>query len=198
MAKYDLGELPYDYSALEPFISGRIVELHHDKHHNAYVVGANQALEQIDEALDKENFKIVNQLEKNLAFNLGGHVNHTIYWHNMAPKVDPHGELLEAIIDQFGSLEKFRLYFTQVALGVQGAGWAILVYDIVKGKLLPIQLYDHQGNVPVGMYPILLLDVWEHAYYLDYLNVRADYVKAWWNVVNWEDANERFKKARSI
>jgi Fe-Mn family superoxide dismutase len=197
---YLLGELPYDYSALEPYISGKIIELHHDKHHAAYVNGANTALEQIFEASQKEDLKTVNQMEKNLAFNLGGHINHTVYWQNMAPagETEPHGDLLDAIVDQFGSLDKFKAYFNAIAAGVQGSGWALLVYDAIQKKLLPIQLYDHQSNLPVGLIPILLLDVWEHAYYLDYLNVRADYIKAWWSVVNWTDANKRFVEARKI
>jgi Fe-Mn family superoxide dismutase len=195
MEKYTLGDLPYDYSALEPYISGKIMELHHDKHHAAYVTGANQALEQIAEANEKGQLGTVNLLQKNLAFNVGGHNNHTVFWNNMAPESEPHGELLEAIKDQFGSLDKFKAYFTAVAIGVQGSGWAVLAWDLINRKLLPIQMYDHQGNLPIGQVPILMLDLWEHAYYLDYLNVRADYVKAWWNIVNWVDINDRFKKA---
>jgi Fe-Mn family superoxide dismutase len=200
MSIYNLSELPYDYSALEPYISGKIIELHHDKHHAAYVAGANQAIEQIEESSDKGELAKVNMLEKNLAFNLGGHVNHTAYWQNMAPagSTEPYGDLSDAIVDQFGSIEKFKAYFTATALGVQGSGWAVLVYDTISEKLIPIQMYDHQANLPVGLIPILLLDVWEHAYYLDYLNVRDDYVSAWWNLVNWKDANERFSNARSI
>jgi len=197
MSKYELGELPYDYSALEPYISGKIVEIHHDKHHLTYVKGANLAIEQLEEASDTQELSKVNQIEKNLAFNLGGHVNHTVYWQNMSPEKNqsPEGELLVAIQEQFGSVEKFKGYFSAVAVGVQGSGWAILAWDQVAQQLVVLQQYDHQGNLSVGLQPILLLDLWEHAYYLDYLNVRPDYIKAWWSIVNWQDAGKRFDDA---
>ncbi|MDR2538760.1 MAG: superoxide dismutase, partial [Bifidobacteriaceae bacterium] len=145
---YQLPELPYDYSALEPFISGAIMELHHDKHHNAYVTGANQSLEQLEEARAKENFSTVNQLSKNFAFNYAGHVNHSVFWPNMAPQSDnlePFGNLKDALVDQFGSIELFRKQFFAVAAGVQGSGWAVLVYDALGKKLAIVQLYDHQA-----------------------------------------------------
>lgn len=198
MAVYTLPELTYDYGALEPHISGKITELHHDKHHAAYVTGANTALEQLAEARDKGDFSTINQVEKNLAFNLGGHVNHSAWWANLSPEGgEPEGDLLEQLGADFGSVENFKKQFTAVALGVQGSGWSILAWDSIAGKLITVQLYDQQGNLALGLVPIILLDVWEHAYYLDYLNVRADYVKAWWNVVNWKDAAERLARAKS-
>jgi Fe-Mn family superoxide dismutase len=193
--KYELPELPYDYSDLEPYISGAIMELHHDKHHNAYVAGANQSLEQLEDARQKDDFGMINQLSKNYAFNFAGHVNHSVFWDNMAPTgQEAHGELLEAIKDQFGSLEIFKKQFSAVAAGVQGAGWAVLVWDALAKRLQIVQLFDHQANLALSLTPILLLDVWEHAYYLDYKNVRGDYINAWWNIINWEDANKRFTK----
>ncbi|MDR2748833.1 MAG: superoxide dismutase [Bifidobacteriaceae bacterium] len=193
--KYELPELPYDYSDLEPYISGAIMELHHDKHHNAYVAGANQSLEQLEDARQKDDFGKINQLSKNYAFNFAGHVNHSLFWDNMAPTgQEAHGELLEAIRDQFGSLEIFKKQFSAVAAGVQGAGWAVLVWDALAKRLQIVQLFDHQANLALSLTPILLLDVWEHAYYLDYKNVRGDYINAWWNIINWEDANKRFTK----
>ncbi|WP_019147840.1 superoxide dismutase [Timonella senegalensis] len=198
MAVYSLPELSYDYGALEPHISGRIMELHHSKHHQAYVTGANTALEQLEEARAKGDFSAINQIEKNLAFNLGGHVNHTAFWANLSPEGgEPEGDLAAAIDEQFGSLEAFKKHFAAVAAGVQGSGWAILAWDSLGQKLIIVQLYDQQGNIPMGLTPIVLLDVWEHAYYLDYQNVRADYVNAWWNIVNWKDAGERFARART-
>lgn len=197
MADYTLPDLPYDYSALAPHISARIMELHHSKHHNAYVTGAKTALEQLHEARESGNLANVNKLEKDLAFNLGGHVNHSIFWTNLTPESgEPTGELLEAIGAQFGSLEKFQAHFNAVALGVQGSGWAVLAYDVLGERLSVFQLFDQQGNVPFGLVPVLMLDVWEHAYYLDYANVRADYVKAFWNIVNWENVAARYAAAK--
>ncbi|MFN8047652.1 MAG: superoxide dismutase [Ancrocorticia sp.] len=194
MSIYTLPELDYDYSALEPHISGRIMELHHSKHHQAYVTGANTALEQLAEARESGNFASVNKLEKDLAFNLGGHLNHSIFWQNLSPNGGgaPEGELAAAIDEHFGSFDKFKAHFTATALGVQGSGWAVLAWDSLGAKPVIFQLFDQQSNAPLGVTPLLQLDVWEHAYYLDYLNVRADYVKAFWNIANWEDVARRF------
>jgi Fe-Mn family superoxide dismutase len=191
--------LPYDYSALEPAISPRIMELHHDKHHAAYVAGANLALEKLDEVRASGKFDTVNMLEKNLAFNLGGHINHSIFWKNLSPEGGdkPDGELGAAIDDNFGSFDVFRAQFEAVALGIQGSGWAILAWDSLSQKLVIVQLYDHQANIAPTLVPVAILDMWEHAFYLDYLNVKGDYVKAWWNIVNWADAQERFAAATS-
>ena len=199
MTAYTLPELPYDYAALEPHISGKIMQLHHDKHHQAYVTGANTALEQLAEARDSGNLGAVNKLEKDLAFNVGGHVNHTIFWNNLSPEGGdrPEGELASAIDEFFGSFEKFQAHFTATALGVQGSGWAVLAWDALGQRANVIQLFDQQANLPAGTVPLLMLDVWEHAYYLDYLNVRADYVKAFWNIANWADVAGRLAAARS-
>ena len=200
MADYSLPDLPYDYGALEPHISGQIMELHHSKHHQTYVTGANTALEQLAEAREKETIGTqVNLLEKNLAFNLAGHVNHSVFWPNMSPDgADaPDGELASAIDEHFGSLDAFKTHFTASATGIQGSGWSILAWDSVGSRPLIWQLYDHQANMPIGLTPLLMLDMWEHAFYLQYKNVKPDYVKAWWNVVNWEDVNRRFTAART-
>ncbi|MDI9587830.1 MAG: superoxide dismutase [Acidobacteriota bacterium] len=198
MAVYTLPELDYDYAALEPHISAQIMELHHSKHHNTYVGGANAALEKLEEARDKGDLAAINLYEKNLAFNLGGHSNHSVFWKNMTPEGQgrPEGELAAAIDEYFGSFEKFQAQFTAVATGIQGSGWAILAYDTISDRLVTFQLFDQQGNVPVGVVPLLMLDMWEHAFYLDYKNVKGDYVKAWWNVVNWDDVAKRFDTAR--
>jgi Fe-Mn family superoxide dismutase len=198
MAEYTLPELTYDYSALEPSISATIMELHHSKHHQAYVTGANAALAALAEARDKNELANVNKLEKDLAFNLGGHVNHSIFWTNMSPDGGdkPTGDLASAIDDQFGSFDKFTAHFTAAAMGVQGSGWAALTWDSIGQNLLINQFFDQQANFAAGTVPLLLLDVWEHAYYLDYKNVRADYVKAFWNIANWANVQDRFTVAR--
>ena len=198
MAEYTLPDLGYDYSALEPSISGAIMELHHSKHHQAYVTGANTALAQLAEARDSDNLANVNKLQKDLAFNLGGHVNHSIFWTNLSPNGGdkPTGELASAIDDGFGSFDKFTAHFTAAALGVQGSGWSALVWDSIGEQLIVQQFFDQQSNFAAGTVPLLLLDVWEHAYYIDYKNVRADYVKAFWNIANWANVSERFTAAR--
>src|SRR5215207_7542284 len=160
MAAYVLPDLPYDYGALEPHISGEIMELHHDKHHATYVKGLNTALEKLEEARETDSFDSVAGLEKNLAFNLGGHVNHSVFWPNMSPDGGdkPTGELAAALDEHFRSFDGFRAYFTAVALGVQGSGWSILAWDLMSGRPVVVQLYDHQGNLPPGQVPLLLLD----------------------------------------
>jgi len=199
MAQYTLPDLPYDYGALEPYISGQIMELHHDKHHAAYVKGANTALEQMAEARDKQSFGTGTLLEKNLAFNLGGHINHSIFWPNMSPDGGdkPDGELGAAIDEFFGSFDGFRAQFEAAAAGLQGSGWSMLVWDTLGQRLNVMQLFDQQGNLPAAQIPVVLLDMWEHAFYLQYKNVKTDYIGAWWNVVNWADAKARFDAARS-
>ena len=198
MAEYTLPALAYDYSALAPSISGTIMELHHSKHHQAYVTGANTALAQLAEARDSGQLAYVNKLEKDLAFNLGGHVNHSIFWTNLSPDGGdkPTGELASAIEDFFGSFDKFQAHFTAAALGVQGSGWAVLAWDSIGQRLIIQQFFDQQANFAAGTIPVLMLDVWEHAYYLDYRNVRADYVKAFWNITNWANVQARFDAAR--
>jgi superoxide dismutase, Fe-Mn family len=200
VADYTLPELPYDYGALEPHVSGEIMELHHSKHHAAYVKSANTALEQMAEARASGQLGTVNLLAKNLAFNLGGHVNHSVFWPNMSPDGGdkPDGELAAAIDEFFGSFDGFRAQFTANALGIQGSGWSILAWDALGQRLMLEQVYDHQGNLAPGTIPLLLLDMWEHAFYLQYRNVKPDYVEAWWNVANWADVARRFEQAQPV
>ena len=198
MAVYELPDLPYAYDALEPHISAEIMELHHDKHHANYVKGANAALEALEAERNGEaDADKIRALSKNLAFNLGGHTNHSIFWKNMAPNAggNPTGAIAEAIDRDFGSFEGFKKQFSAVANGLQGSGWAVAGYDHVAGRLIIQQMTDQQGNISVDFTPVLMLDMWEHAFYLQYKNVKADYVTAWWNVVNWDDVNERYTKA---
>ncbi|GAA2122728.1 superoxide dismutase [Kocuria sp. WRN011] len=197
--KFTLPDLPYDYAALEPHISAQIMQLHHDKHHNTYVTGANTALEKMEEARANGDAAGAAKLSKDLQFNLGGHINHSIFWKNLSPEGGdkPEGELAAAIDNFFGSFDNFRDQFTAVATTIQGSGWAILAYEPIAGNLVIEQMYDQQNGVPVATIPLLQLDMWEHAFYLDYQNVKADYVKAFWNIVNWADVAERFEKART-
>ncbi|MFM1726575.1 MULTISPECIES: superoxide dismutase [Rhodococcus] len=200
MSVYTLPDLPYDYAALEPHISGKIMELHHDKHHAAYVAGANTALDKLAELREADALApVVNLHEKNLAFHLGGHTNHTVFWNNLSPEGGdkPEGELAAAIDDQFGSFDAFRSHFSANANAIQGSGWSILAWDSIGQRLIIVQLYDQQGNISIGLTPLLMLDMWEHAFYLDYQNVKGDYVNAFWNIVNWADVADRFAKART-
>ncbi len=190
---YQLPELNYDYSALEPHISARIMELHHSKHHQAYVTGANAALEAMEKARSEDNFATLPKLQKDLAFNLGGHVNHSIFWKNLSHSSSaPEGDLAAAITEYFGSFEAFKNHFSAAAIGIQGSGWAYLAWDALGNRMIIGQLYDQQGNLAMGNIPLLMLDMWEHAFYLDYQNVKADYVKAFWNIISWEDVANRF------
>ena len=199
MPAYELPDLPYDYAALEPHISGAIMELHHDKHHATYVKGANTALEKLAEARSTSSFTAINGIEKDLAFNLGGHINHSVFWPNLSPDGGdkPDGDLGAAIDEYFGSFDGFRAQFEANATSIQGSGWSILAYDALGQRLNIVQLFDQQGNLPLAQIPIVLLDMWEHAFYLQYKNVKPDYVKAWWNVVNWADAQKRFAAAKA-
>ncbi|HEX7252980.1 MAG TPA: superoxide dismutase [Thermoanaerobaculia bacterium] len=198
MPTYKLPDLEYDYGALEPFISGKIMELHHDKHHGAYVKGANETLDKLAEARSKGNFDSIGALEKKLAFNVSGHVLHSLFWKNMEPKADdrPTGELADAIQRDFGSFETFRKQMTAAAGSIMGSGWAVLVWEPMGGRLVTAQIYDHQGNVTQAGTPLLVLDAWEHAFYLQYQNRKTEFFEAIWNVWDWKDVAARFEAAR--
>ena len=198
MATYTLPDLPYDYGALAPHIAPEIMELHHSKHHQTYVTGANTALDQLAEARANGELGNVNKLEKDLAFNLGGHVNHSVFWKNMSPDGggEPTGDVAAAIDEFFGGFDGFKKQFAANAAGIQGSGWSVLAWDSLGQRLNVFQLFDQQANVPLGQVPVLQLDMWEHAFYLQYKNVKADYVTAWWNVVNWADVEARLAAAR--
>ena len=200
MALYELPELPYDYSALEPHYSAEVLELHHDKHHKAYVDGANTTFEKLSEARDSGDFGTINQLEKNMAFHLSGHVLHSLLWTNLSPDGggEPEGELAAAVKESFGSYEAVRAQMTEAANNVQGSGWAALSWEPLGRRLIVEQVYDHQGNVGQGGPPLLALDMWEHAYYLQYKNVKKDWVEAFWNIVNWPDVANRFDRVKSL
>ena len=189
--KYVLPELPYAYDALEPHISAEIMELHHSKHHQNYVNGANAALEKLEAARkDGSIAAVVTALSKDLAFNLGGHTNHSLFWENLGPNGGgkPTGALAAAIDADFGSFEEFQKHFA-------AAGWAVLAYDKIGERLVIEQMTDQQGNLSIDLVPLLLLDMWEHAFYLQYKNVKADYVAAVWNVFNWDEVAARYAAA---
>ena len=197
MSVYTLPDLAYDYGALEPHISGRIMQLHHDKHHSAYVKGANETLERLAEARRKDDSGSIASLEKSLAFHVSGHVLHSLFWRNMKPKSGdgPTGELAKAIDRDFGSFEAFRKELTAGASSIMGSGWAALVWEPTARRLVTAQIYDHQGNVTQGGTPLLVLDAWEHAFYLQYENRKTDFFEAVWNVWDWEDVTTRYEAA---
>jgi Fe-Mn family superoxide dismutase len=200
MADYTLPDLPYDYGALEPHYSGQILELHHDKHHAAYVAGANTTLEKLADARSKGDYGAIVGLEKTLAFNVSGHVLHSIFWKNLSPDGGdkPDGELAAAVDEHFGTFDGFQAQLTQATTTIQGSGWGVLAWEPLGQRLVIEQVYDHQGNVGNGSIPLLAFDAWEHAFYLQYKNVKADFVTALWKIVNWADVAERFSRARGV
>jgi Fe-Mn family superoxide dismutase len=200
MPKYTLPDLEYDFGALEPHISGQIMQLHHDKHHAAYVKKANETLDQLDEARDKSDFTRIAGLEKSLAFNLSGHVLHSLFWRNLMPKGGgrPKGELATAIARDFGSFEGFQKQINEVSATIMGSGWGALVYEPMAGRLLCSQIYDHQSNLAQAGVPLLVIDAWEHAYYLQYKTEKAKFFEAVWNLWNWDDVAQRYAAATKM
>jgi Fe-Mn family superoxide dismutase len=200
MATYTLPDLPYDFGALEPHVSGKIIELHHDKHHAAYVAGANTALDALAEARSKHDFSKIAAVERALAFNVSGHVLHSLFWQNMAPKSggQPDGTLATQIDRDFGTFAAFREQMVNAAMTIMGSGWAALCWDPVGKKLLTTQIHDHQSQITQGGIPLLVLDAWEHAYYLQYGPDKKKFFEAIWNVWNWADVARRFESVRGI
>eukprot|EP00128_Syssomonas_multiformis_P018911 Colp12_sorted_trinity150504_noHs@3543 len=201
-AKHTLPDLPYDYNALEPVISAEIMKLHHDKHHRAYVTNLNIVEEKIAEAVHKQDTATVISLQNNFRFNAGGHINHTIFWSNLTSpskaKGQPEGELATKIKEDFGSFENFVTLFNTQTAAVQGSGWGWLGFNKAANKLTVIATPNQDPLQPVtGLVPLLGVDVWEHAYYLQYKNARPDYLKEIWKIINWDDVSARFSKAKS-
>jgi len=198
-SKATLPDLPYDYNALEPVISAEIMQLHHSKHHNAYVTNFNVANEKLSEALATGCPSASIALQPAIRFNGGGHINHSIFWTNLCPvkqSGEPSSELMAAIKRDFGSLESMQEKVSAAAVAVQGSGWAWLGYN-KQSKRLQVAACPNQDplEATTGLAPLFGIDVWEHAYYLQYKNVRPDYVKAIWKVANWKDISGRFSKA---
>lgn len=195
-----LPELPYAYNALEPYISEEIMRLHHDKHHRSYVEGLNKAELNLKKARDNNDFALIKHWSRELAFHGSGHYLHTIFWKNMIPKGggSPQGLLKREIENYFGSYDKFKKQFSEAAKQVEGVGWAILVWSPRARHLEILQSERHMLLTQWDTIPLLVLDVWEHAYYLQYKNNRGGYVDNWWNLVNWNDVEMRFDKASEI
>lgn len=197
---YKLPTLLYGYKDLEPYMSEEVLTLHHTKHHQAYVSAANALLEKIWEAREKNLELDYRAVLKSLSFNVAGHILHETFWKIMAPansgKNKPQGEILKIIEKEFSSFERFKTEFSETAKSVEGSGWAILAYHKEQANLSIIQVEKHNVNFYPEQIVLLCLDVWEHAYYLDYKNDRAKFIENWWNIVNWEEVNNRFKKNR--
>ena len=197
---HKLPPLPYAYNALEPVIAEEIMKLHHSKHHQSYVNGLNKAEKEMQKARQTGDFGLIKHWEREAAFNGAGHYLHTIFWSIMSPNGGgkPKGQLGKAINDSFGSFEKFKKHFSEAAKNVEAVGWAILVWSPRSHRLEILQAEKHQNLSQWDVVPLLVLDVWEHAYYLQYKNERAKYVDNWWQIVNWNEVEQRFNKARTL
>lgn len=200
IGQHRLPPLPYPYDALEPHIDERTMRLHHDRHHQSYVDGLNRAEQMMAEARRSGDFDLLKHWEREAAFNGGGHYLHTLFWTIMSPDGggDPTGELAEQIRRDFGGIEPFRRHVSAAAEKVEGGGWAILVWSPRARRLEILQSEKHQNLSQWDVIPLLVLDVWEHAYYLKYQDDRKAYIDAWWNVVNWPAVAERFRRARTL
>ncbi|KAK9885243.1 hypothetical protein WA026_010744 [Henosepilachna vigintioctopunctata] len=196
--KFTLPELTYNYKALEPIISGEIMEIHHTKHHQAYITNYNTAEEKLKAAVEKGDANSIIALQGALRFNGGGHINHSIFWKNLTPdSTKPSSELSAVIESSFGSFDKMKQELSAVSVGVQGSGWGWLGYDKKTGSIKAVACANQDPlQATTGLIPLLGIDVWEHAYYLQYRNVRADYVKSIFDVVNWNDVSERLINAK--
>ena len=196
---HELPPLPYAYDALEPHIDERTVRIHHDLHHAGYVAGLNSAEAKLAAARQSGDFGLIKHWARELAFHGSGHLLHTLYWQNMGPGGGgaPAGPLAEQLSKDFGSFETFKKEFTAATAAVEGSGWGLLVWNPTFGKLEVLQTEKHQDLTQWGVVPLLVCDVWEHAYYLHYQNVRAAYIDAWWNVVNWSDVQDKLDAARA-
>ncbi|AWV87904.1 superoxide dismutase [Bradymonas sediminis] len=198
--EHKLPELPYAYDALEPFIDEQTMRLHHDIHHNGYVNGLNKAEADLAAARESGDFSKIADIQRRLAFHGSGHVNHTLFWRNMCPPgdyKDPSGDLAKQIEKDFGSLENLKAQFAAAAKTVEGNGWGFLVWSPEGGYLTTVAAENHQKNFVNNQIPLLVLDVWEHAYYLKYQNKRGDYVENFFKIVNWENVAQNFANAKA-
>lgn len=198
---YSLPDLPYDYKALAPYISEEQLRLHHQKHHQAYATGVNAVFEKLDKARKDNTSLDMKATLKELSFHMGGYRLHNKFWRNMAPPGKggggvPKGDFSDAIDEEYGKFDRFKLEFTQAATSVEGSGWAMLSFCHKTGRLVVLQIEKHNVNLVPGYEILLVLDVWEHAYYLDYKNDRAKFVESFWNIVNWDEVGKRFDQVR--
>lgn len=196
--RYQLPPLPYALDALEPQISREQLTLHHDKHHQAYVTGANANLEKLEKARQEGSDLDMKALLKELSFNIGGHVLHTLFWPNLAPAGKggggkPGGALADRIDREWGSFDRFKAEFTKAAASTEGSGWAALAHDTLTDRLMIMQIEKHNNHVYPGFNLLMVLDVWEHAYYVDYRNNRAGFIDGFWEIVNWDTVNKRLE-----
>ncbi|HJM45750.1 superoxide dismutase [Candidatus Nitrosopelagicus sp.] len=206
MGKYTLPEMPYAYDALEPHIDAQTMEIHHSKHHQKYTDGMNGALEKLSPELQEKDIEEIlsniNQVPDDVKgainFNGGGYDNHKLFWNSMKQNGggEPTGAIADAINDSFGSFAEFKELFSSKTAPIQGSGWGWLVYNPNSGKVEYKAMSNQTSPRTEGLVPLLGLDVWEHAYYLKYQNKRPDYIAAWWNVINWDEVNDRFSKAK--
>ena len=206
MGKYTLPEMPYAYDALEPHIDAQTMEIHHSKHHQKYTDGMNGALEKLSPELQEKDIEEIlsniNQVPDDVKgainFNGGGYDNHKLFWNSMKQNGggEPTGAIADAINDSFGSFAEFKELFSSKTAPIQGSGWGWLVYNPNSGKIEYKAMSNQTSPRTEGLVPLLGLDVWEHAYYLKYQNKRPDYIAAWWNVINWDEVNDRFSKAK--
>jgi Fe-Mn family superoxide dismutase len=195
--KFKLPPLGYAYEALEPAYSAELLELHYASHHQAYVDGLNRTLAALGEMRGKGDFARINALEKDLAFHYSGHVLHSIFWRNLEPNegTPPSGQLESRIKSAFGSTDAFRRQFGAAGAALQGSGWVALTWEPTLGSLLIEQIHDHQDRSAIGTVPLLVMDMWEHAYYLQYRNKKEKWIVAFWELVNWADVARRFDNA---
>lgn len=195
---HTLPQLPYAYNALEPYYDEQTLRIHHDIHHKGYVNGLNNAEVKLMEVRKTGDFSLVKHWERELAFHGSGHILHTMFWENMKPDGggNPTGQVADEINKEFGSFEAFKEQFTKAAVAVEGSGWGTLVWNKIFKKLEVLQVEKHQNLTQWGSIPILVVDVWEHAYYLKHQNRRAEFVNNWWNLVNWEDVNKKLREAK--
>lgn len=200
MTRYLLPDLAWDYSALEPHLSGKVMELHHDGHHRKYVEGANEASERLSDARRRGDFTQIAALEKELAFHVSGHVLHSVFWQNLSPHGGglPEGDLEHSINRDFGSFDSFKAQLVRAAGTVMGSGWAALLFDPISRRLVIAQLHDHQSDTLQAAVPLLVLDAWEHAYYLQYQTARQSYFDALWHLWNWNDVALRYELAQRL
>jgi Fe-Mn family superoxide dismutase len=200
MQEYSLPVLPYAYDALEPHLSSEILDLHYNKHHASYVKGANDTLEQLAQARSEKSFAHIGQLEKSLAFHLSGHVLHSLLWKNLSPQGGgmPSAEFGAALDEHFGSFAAFKAQLSAAAASVQGSGWGALSWEPLGKRLIVEQVHDHQSNIGNATLPVLVIDMWEHAYYLQYQNRKTEWIEAFWELVNWKDVAARYARVADI
>ena len=206
MTQYELPKMPYAYDALEPHIDARTMEIHHTKHHQAYTTKLNDALGKCSSDIQNKDIldilsdlnQVPQELKSAINFNGGGYDNHKLFWNNMKPNGggEPGGAVADAINASFGSFADFKEKFSSTTAVIQGSGWGWLVYNPSSSKVEYVAMSNQDSPRTKGLVPLLGLDVWEHAYYLNYQNKRPDYIAAWWNVVNWEEVDNRFSKAK--